>query len=127
MVHKVHGNGTVMEHMADGRTRVLFDTGAEHRYRSVSMYKLKHKLQGGVFEEHSEIASGVDAVSERIQAGISFSKRPRTASDDETAVKPLQLRQAEVPMSVTRRVRKSIAGLFEQTQEVFRQSGFGST
>ena len=127
VVHKVHGTGTVMEHMADGRTRVLFDTGAEHRYRSVSMYKLKHKLQAGVFEEHNEVTRGIDAVSERIQAGTSFSKRPRTASDDDAATKPLQLRQPEATMSVTRRVRKSIAGLFEQTQEVFRQSGFGST
>ena len=121
VVHSLHGNGTVMEHMADGRTRVLFDNGAEHRYRSISMYKLKHKLQGGIFE--SEIASGFDAVTECIR-GDAFSARPRTASVDNVAMKPLQLRQPDLS-SVKRRVRKSIAGIFEQ-QEVFRSES-GST
>ena len=38
--HQTHGVGTVAELMADGRTRVTFDSGQEHRYRPSSMGKL---------------------------------------------------------------------------------------
>ena len=38
--HIVRGNGTVVELMGDGRTRVFFDDGGEHRYHPRSMHKL---------------------------------------------------------------------------------------
>ena len=31
--HKKHGVGKVVELMVDGRTRILFDSGTEHRYK----------------------------------------------------------------------------------------------
>ena len=41
MEHESRGAGTVVEQMADGRTRVAFDSGEEHRYRPSSMHKLR--------------------------------------------------------------------------------------
>lgn len=38
--HQTHGAGTVAELMEDGRTRVTFDNGQEHRYRPSSTAKL---------------------------------------------------------------------------------------
>ena len=38
--HVTRGPGTVTELMADGRTRVLFDDGDEHRYHPSSMHKI---------------------------------------------------------------------------------------
>ena len=40
MRHKKHGVGKVVELMVDGRTRILFDSGTEHRYKPASMHKL---------------------------------------------------------------------------------------
>ena len=37
--HEKHGTGKVLELMVDGRTRVLFDSGTEHRYTPASMAK----------------------------------------------------------------------------------------
>jgi len=31
-VHRERGAGSVLEFMPDGRTRILFDSGEEHRY-----------------------------------------------------------------------------------------------
>ena len=39
--HVFRGNGVVTELMADGRTRVKFDDGDEHRYQRSSLHKLK--------------------------------------------------------------------------------------
>ena len=39
--HSSRGNGVVTELMEDGRTRVIFDDGHEHRYQNSSMHKLK--------------------------------------------------------------------------------------
>ena len=38
--HPKHGAGVVAERMADGRTRVAYDNGEEHRYKPSSMHKL---------------------------------------------------------------------------------------
>ena len=38
--HAQHGDGTVEEHMSDGRTRIKFDSGDEHRYKKLSMDKI---------------------------------------------------------------------------------------
>ena len=38
--HSSRGSGVVTEHMDDGRTRVRFDDGDEHRYKPSSMHKL---------------------------------------------------------------------------------------
>jgi len=38
--HTKHGVGKVVELMVDGRTRVLFDNGKEHRYKPSSVHKL---------------------------------------------------------------------------------------
>ena len=38
--HPKRGMGTVKEFMADGRVRVLFDAGDEHRYKPESMHKI---------------------------------------------------------------------------------------
>ena len=43
VVHESRGAGTVTDLMADGRTRVAFDSGEEHRYRPSSMHKLRAK------------------------------------------------------------------------------------
>ena len=40
MEHPRHGAGVVTELMADGRTRVAYDNGEEHRYKPSSMHKL---------------------------------------------------------------------------------------
>jgi len=39
-VHSLHGSGTVVELMEDGRTHVRFDTGEDHRYKQSSMGKV---------------------------------------------------------------------------------------
>ena len=41
VLHVTRGPGTVAEHMEDGRTRIAFDSGDEHRYRPSSMHKMK--------------------------------------------------------------------------------------
>ena len=41
VVHDSRGAGTVMELMEDGRRRVMFDDGDEHRYQPSSMHKLR--------------------------------------------------------------------------------------
>ena len=41
VVHRHRGAGSVLEIMPDGRTRILFDSGEEHRYRPSSMVKLR--------------------------------------------------------------------------------------
>ena len=38
--HAKRGLGTVVDRLGDGRTRVVFDSGDEHRYRQGSMHKL---------------------------------------------------------------------------------------
>ena len=38
--HAVRGEGTVMEHLEDGRTLVEFDSGESHRYYARSLHKL---------------------------------------------------------------------------------------
>ena len=38
--HEKHGTGKVLELMVDGRTRVLFDSGNEHRYTPASVAEL---------------------------------------------------------------------------------------
>ena len=43
--HDKKGWGTVVERMEDGRTRVRFDDGQEHRYRQASIDQLKLKAQ----------------------------------------------------------------------------------
>jgi len=41
IVHRHRGAGCVLEIMPDGRTRILFDSGEEHRYKPASMRKLR--------------------------------------------------------------------------------------
>ena len=41
IVHRQRGAGVVLEIMPDGRTRILFDSGEEHRYKPASMRKLR--------------------------------------------------------------------------------------
>ena len=41
VVHPKHGAGVVTELQADGRSRVAFDNGEEHRYKASSMHKLR--------------------------------------------------------------------------------------
>jgi len=43
--HPKRGAGTVKEFLADGRVRVLFDSGEEHRYRPDSMHKISNPRQ----------------------------------------------------------------------------------
>ena len=40
LTHSVRGAGIVTEHMPDGRIRVKFDDGEEHRYKEKSLHKL---------------------------------------------------------------------------------------
>ena len=39
--HSIRGVGTVTEHMEDGRTRIVFDSGEEHRYAERSLHKVE--------------------------------------------------------------------------------------
>lgn len=48
--HESRGLGTVTELMQDGRTRVTFDSGEEHRYGLLSMHKLKEEEKAVVAE-----------------------------------------------------------------------------
>lgn len=43
VVHETHGAGVVAEYLADGRARVDFDSGDEHKYKPNSMIKLKRE------------------------------------------------------------------------------------
>ena len=40
ILHDSRGPGRVIENMEDGRTRIAFDSGDEHRYKSASMHKI---------------------------------------------------------------------------------------
>jgi len=40
VVHETHGGGKVAELMDDGRTRIAFENGEEHRYRNTSLQKI---------------------------------------------------------------------------------------
>ena len=47
--HSTRGDGKVVQHMPDGRTRIAFDDdGSEHRYKPASLHKLT---------SHSELPS----------------------------------------------------------------------
>ena len=45
VVHGTHGPGVVAELLEGGRTKVVFDSGEEHRYKPSSMYKLEPEDQ----------------------------------------------------------------------------------
>ena len=62
VVHHKHGAGVVKELQQDGRTRVAFDSGEEHQYKSSSMYEMRA-------EEASSTAS------------VEASNRQKTAAD----------------------------------------------
>ena len=47
MRHEARGEGTIVELMADGRVKVLFDAGDEHRYKRTSWHKLTPVESGG--------------------------------------------------------------------------------
>ena len=55
VIHETHGIGTVIEHLADGRTHVKFDNGGKpegHRYKPISMHKIRSLPHG--FDEKSK-------------------------------------------------------------------------
>ena len=54
VVHETRGAGTVAEIMPDGRTRVAFDNGEEHRYKASSMHKLRQGSRASFFPGKSE-------------------------------------------------------------------------
>ncbi len=43
--HPTRGIGSVTEHMEDGRVRVKFDDGDEHRYKRSSWHKLTYDVR----------------------------------------------------------------------------------
>ena len=45
--HESRGWGTVTDHLTDGRTKVTFDNGEEHKYRKASLHKLIPKSKDG--------------------------------------------------------------------------------
>jgi uncharacterized protein (UPF0216 family) len=60
--HPTHGAGVVAELMEDGRTRIVFDEGEEHRYRPASMHKLQAELREvGTRVVHPKHGTGVVA------------------------------------------------------------------
>lgn len=63
VTHQSRGAGTVIELMEDGRTRIRFDCGEEHRYRPSSMHKISALTMASVSAAKavSETASEVAA------------------------------------------------------------------
>ena len=59
MSHRKHGEGTVTELMPDGRTRISFDNGEEHRYKPESMHKLE-RGESAKAEAEAEAAEEVE-------------------------------------------------------------------
>ena len=51
--HAQRGAGTVTEHMEDGRTRIAFDSGEEHRYAERSMHKVEAAPAPGAVPDES--------------------------------------------------------------------------
>ena len=41
VLHHKHGAGVVTKLLEDGRTRGVFDSGEEHKYKTSSMYKMR--------------------------------------------------------------------------------------
>ena len=61
ILHDSRGPGRVIENMEDGRTRIAFDSGDEHRYKSASMHKIVRdsgKDLGGAFTKFDRDGSG---------------------------------------------------------------------
>ena len=76
--HTGRGAGAVAEHMADGRTRIVFDGGEEHRYKPSSLYKLaklSYRFAVGARVRHASRGAGV--VVEQVSDG-----RTRVRFDD---------------------------------------------
>ena len=61
--HAVHGPGRVVEHMNDGRTRVLFDSGQSHRYKPQSLHKLSRQGSSAEGSRRFSACYGWDAGS----------------------------------------------------------------
>ena len=54
--HAVRGEGTVAEHLADGRTRVEFDSGDAHRYHKHSLHKFTRLPASGTSRQGKAVA-----------------------------------------------------------------------
>lgn len=81
--HKTRGLGTVIELMADGRTRVLFDDGDEHRYKPSSMHKIW-------------IDNDAKALSQEEMAILLVQRKTRTALGTKRFVHSASYRKTEV-------------------------------
>ena len=56
--HRERGAGTVVERMADGRTKVAFDSGESHRYAREKLHKLDKRAGGRSVGEGRELELG---------------------------------------------------------------------
>ena len=80
--HSQRGEGTVTELMADGRTRVKFDSGEEHRYKASSTSKLvlikAAEVDGGVSDANGS-ACGTEGPTTPEKQRSSTGQKLRTA------------------------------------------------
>ena len=71
--HESRGWGTVTDHLTDGRTKVTFDNGEEHKYKKASLHKLIAKSKDGtpVFTPMGEGSSAAPREASSPTRGIS--------------------------------------------------------
>ena len=109
--HSAHGLGTVAELMADGRTRVTFDSGTEHRYRASSMGKLyaltKFSLGARVWHQ----THGAGTIAELMEDGrtrVTFDNGQEHRYRPSSTAKLLPLRRTLVRSSEEAGVQGSV-------------------
>ena len=82
--HPTRGLGTVTEHMADGRTKVKFAAGDEHRYRRESITKLLSMRDlhlDGWHDDGEEASKDRPGRKEGTKRGIARARSKANSSD----------------------------------------------
>ena len=108
------------EHMADGRTRVEFDNGDEHRYRPSSLHKL-NRFPFAVGKRVRHGSRGDGTVTEHMENGKT---KVKFDSGEEREFKPRQMRkfkefveESSEPGRYNTGRRSSAANVLEEAHE----------
>ena len=86
--HPQRGPGEVVEHLSDGRTRIRFDAGDEHRYKPTSLGKISAEdasstnvLLGAVGAEAGSVGACSQApVDQDADSPVAFASAPHPSS-----------------------------------------------
>ena len=115
--HVTRGDGTVVELLEDGRTKVEFDNGGEHRYHPKSMHKLRSLSLADADGKDTDAEGGKDAQIDGLGRLTTVPEMPRKSGSigggglcnnvRESAIRSCSDRVASVVASTTRSESRS--------------------